>query len=342
MSHHPRAPGVLSWVIRVGLTVAVALASAGPSGPGANAASAPAATDETLLDARLGGMRASFAAAFGAPVVENVVNGSRFDVAGFGLVLVQFRQTTKEIDPGDRATVLTLRSPRPEETAATTPDRNDWTLDQAFQVVLRFLPADVALEGPATAEAADTDRQGIEQSCRSDALAGAFKGEPAAGVCQIAFLMPTAVTVSYVTLILADEDPDTSRIANSCAGMQDWGEATGARMQSALATLAEVGQIDENDPAAPAQLRDLATRFADLAAAQTAAAPPRAARKAGEQLAAAFAGFAAAMTAAATGLESDDRDALAQAVADLEAARVLFDAANALVLSVLQRCGLTG
>jgi len=302
-----------------------------------------AAPDEELLAARLGGTRASFAEAFGAPVVENTVNGSRYDVPGLGLVLAQFRQEEKgKMQPDERATVVTLRSPRPEAAAATTPDAHDWTLDQAFQEVLRFLPEDVALEGPATAEATDTARQGSVRSCRSDALAAAFPDEPGAGPCQIAFLMPTAATVSYVALLLGDEDRDAGALANSCDDMRSWGEATGARMESALTTLADIAQVDENDPNASTQLKALSARFTELSAAQAAAATPRAARKASQQLVAAFDGFAAAIDAAATGLETDDQTVLAQAIADLDAARVLFDAANALVLSVLQRCGLTG
>lgn len=317
------------------LTLAVAVSFIAPI---RSSYAASAAVDEEQLAARLGGTRESFVEAFGDPVVENIVNGSRYDVPGFGLVLAQYLQLHgQEISPDDRANVVTLRSPRPEESDATAPDGNDWTLDQAFQVVLRFLPADVALEGAATPEAADENRQGIERSCRSEALAAAFPNEPGAGTCQIAFLMPTAVSVSYITLILGDDDPGGA--TNSCDGMRAWGEATGARMQSALATLADIGQIDENDPAAPEQLRTLATRFTDLATAQ-AEEPPRAARRANEQLLAAFDGFAAAISAAATGLENDDQNALAQAIADLESAQALFDAANALVLSVLQRCDL--
>src|SRR5262249_51707890 len=131
-------------------------------------------------------------------------------------------------------------------------------------------------------------------------------------------------------------------IANACADMRSWGEATGARMESALATLADVAKIDANDPNAVAQLRDLSARFTGLSTAQSTAAVPRAARGANAQLVAAFDGFAGAIAGAATGLETGDQNALAQAVADLDAARALFDAANALVLSVLQRCGLTG
>lgn len=336
MSHAPRDVGTSSRVIRGVLVVAVAIGLAAPlrlPHP------ASAAVEEEQLAARLGGTRASFVEAFGTPVVENVVNGSRYDVPGFGLVLAQFRQTDRvEMLPDDRATVVTLRSPRPEDADAMVPDANDWTLDRAFQAVLRFLPADVALEGPATTEATGASRQGIERSCRSDALAAAFPGEPGGGACQIAFLMPSSVTVSFITLILGDDDPGAG--ANVCDGMRAWGESTGARMQSALATLAEIGQIDEYDPTAPAQLQTLATRFTDLASAQTAEATPRAARRANEQLIAAFDGFAAAIAAAATGLQNDDQNALAQAIADLESAQALFDAANALVLSVLQRCDL--
>jgi hypothetical protein len=339
MSYKPRRIGIISWVVRVMLATAAAISLAGPLRP---IAAAPATTDE-ITAARLGGTRASFAQAFGKPVVENEVNGSIYDVPGFGLVLAQFRHLSKTtFDPGDRAAVVTFRSPRPEELAATTPDGHDWTIDQAFQVVVRFLPTDVALDGPATPEATDPARQGIERSCYSDTLAAIFPREPGKGACQIAFLMPTSVTVSYVTLILGDDNSDPAALASSCADMQSWGQATGARMESALSTLADVAQIDENDPNAVAQLRDLSSRFTELSAAQSAAAIPRAARKANAQLVAAFDGFAGAIGAAATGLEKDDRDALAQAVADLDAARVLFDAATARVLSVLQRCGLTG
>lgn len=338
-SYRPQNVGPWSRFVRMVLAIGVAVALAGPLPRTAVASAADAATA-----GRLGGTRASFAAAFGPPVVENTVNGAIYDVPGFGLVLAQFQQQEKgKVAPDERATVVTLRSPRPEGTPATTPDNHDWTIDQAFQVAARFLPTDVILEGPATATPAPVDaaRQGIERSCASDALAAAFPNEPGQGACQIAFLMPTPVTVSYVTLVLGDDD-DPAAGANSCDDVQTWGEATGGRMESALATLADVATIDEHDPNAVAQLRDLATRFTALSTAQSAAAVPRAARQANAQLVAAFDGFAGAIAAAATGLETGDQDTLAKAVADLDAARVLFDAANALVLSVLQRCGLTG
>jgi hypothetical protein len=328
----------LSWFVRAVLAIAVAV---GLTGSPHRAAAVPAAADAATA-ARLGGTRASFAAAFGPPVVENEVNGSRYDVPGFGLVLIQFRQKTKgKLAPDERATVVTLRSPRPDQTPATTPDGHDWSIDQAFQVLVRFLPTDVALQGPATPAATAAARQGIARSCHSDALAAVFPREPGQGACEIAFLMPTPVTVSYATLILG-ADADSEAIANPCADMQGWGEATGARMEAALATLGDVAKIDENDSQAVAQLRNLAARFTDLATTQSTAAVPPAARQANAQLVAAFDGFAGAITGAATGLETGDRDALNRAIADLDAARVHFDAANALVLSVLQRCGLTG
>src|SRR5262245_57750767 len=212
MLRNPWQVGTYSWAIRVALVIAVGISLAPPVRP-----ITAAAPNDEITDARLGGTRASFAAAFGPPVVENEVNGSRYDVPGFGLVLAQFRQKRKgKLAPDERATVVTLRSPRPEETPATTPDRRDWTIDQAFQVVVRFLPTDVALEGPATPEATDAARQGVARSCHSDALAAVFPGEPGNGACQIAFLMPTPVTVSYVTLILGD-DADSEATVNSCA-----------------------------------------------------------------------------------------------------------------------------
>jgi hypothetical protein len=320
------------------LAAAVLVGVAGPLGV-RTAGAATTATNETLA-ARLGGTRASFVAAFGDPIGDNEASGSRYDVPGFGLVLVQYlQQENAVLAPEDRATVVTLRSPRPDATAATTPDDADWSIDQAFQAVTRFLPADVALAGPATPEATAADGQGLERSCHSDALAAVFPNEPAPGACQIAFLMPTSVTVSYVTLVLGDDGADGGT-ADRCAGMRAWGQETGARMQSALETLAEIAAIADDDPSAAAQLRTAAARFADLAAAQAAAPPPRAATRASEQLVAAFDGFAVATEAAAAGVEANDRDAVGRAVADLEAAQALFDAANALVLSVLQRCDL--
>ncbi|MEA2584369.1 MAG: hypothetical protein QOF33_2454, partial [Thermomicrobiales bacterium] len=85
-----------------------------------------------------------------------------------------------------------------------------------------------------------------------------------------------------------------------------------------------------------------ATLLAELSTAQSEAPTPRAARQASEQLVAAFDGFASAIETAATGIETGDQTVLTTAVDDLDAARAHFDAASALVLSVLQRCGLTG
>jgi hypothetical protein len=297
---------------------------------------------EDLLAARLGGTRASFAEVLGAPAAADEVNGSRFDVTGFGLVLAQFRQTANdELRPADRAILLTLRAPRPETAAATTPDPNDWTLDQVFPILDRFLPADVALDRPATPAAAGADDQGMTRTCRSAALAAAFPAEPAPGACQISFLMPTPLTVSYVTILLGAEDEGEAR-GDRCAGMREWGQQTGQRMQSALATLGDVAAIAEDDPTASTQLRTAATLLAELSTAQSEGPTPRAARQASEQLVAAFDGFASAIETAATGIETRDQAVLTTAVDDLDAARAHFDAANALVLSVLQRCGLSG
>jgi hypothetical protein len=267
----------------------------------AASAAVPKSADGAL-QGRLGGTRASFLDHYGAPTVENEVNGSRYVVDGFGMVLVQFRQLTKTVlNPGERATVVTLRSPRADDVPATSPDSSDWSIDRAFQALSEFLPKDVALEG-STVATPDTSRQGFERSCVSNALAAAFPNEPAPGVCQIAFLMPTAVSVSYITLILGADD-ESAQSADSCSGMRAWGQTTGARMESALSTLSDIAKIDENDPNAPKQLRASADRFTELSAAQSGSETPRAAKRASEQLVTAFDGFAEAIRSAADGLE---------------------------------------
>jgi hypothetical protein len=293
--------------------------------------SSRAAEPET--DARLGGTRSSFREAFGAPLVENSVNGSRYEVDGFGMVLVQYRLSGKdEMSGDDRATVITLRSPRTEQLAATEPDPADWTVDQALQAVTRFLPSDAHLTESATPEAEASE---LERRCASDALAELF-GEN--GGCQAAFVMPTPLTVSYITLLLGGDD--IAGGGNPCDGMAEWGQQSGARMESALALLGEIAGIDDAAANAPDQLRAKSGSFAELATAQESGSVPARGARANEQLALAFNGFATAVSNAAAGLEQKNDELLTQALAELDSARALFDAANALVLSALQRCDL--
>jgi hypothetical protein len=233
----------------------------------------------------------------------------------------------------DRATVITLRSPRAENLAATERDPADWTVDQAVQAVTRFLPADAQLTATATPEAEAAE---LERRCASEALAALF-GED--GDCQAAFVMPTPLTVSYITLLLGG-DETAAGAGNPCDGLPEWGQQSGARMESALALLGEIAGIDDSAADAPEQLRAKSGSFAELAAAQEGGSVPVRGARANEQLTLAFNGFATAVSNAAAGLEQDNDELLTQALAELDSARALFDAANALVLSALQRCDL--
>ena len=144
--------------------------------------------------------------------------------------------------------------------------------------------------------------------------------------------MPTPVTVFHVTLILGDAADDEA-LGNSCADMQTWGEATGGRMESALATLAGVAQIDEHDPNAVAQLRQLSTRFTDLDRAIDGGDCARPARRTRNS------------SPPSTGLpgRSGRRQRGWRRATRTPSPRPWpTDVANALALSVLQRCGLTG
>jgi hypothetical protein len=111
-------------------------------------------------------------------------------------------------------------------------------------------------------------------------------------------------------------------------------------MESALEMLGEISGIDETAADASDQLRSYGTQFNSLAGAQEAGPIPARGAKAKEQITRSFKGFATAVDHAADGLEQQNDDLLNQALTELESARSLFDAANALVLSALQRCDL--
>jgi hypothetical protein len=306
----------------------------------AAAQATPDAETEALLEARLGGTRHSFVEAFGQPSTENSVNGSTYAVDGFGMVLVQYRLSGKdEMAREDRSTVITLRSERPEGMAATDPDPADWSIDQALQAVERFLPGDVELEATATPVSEPAEHATLERSCQSGALAEVFGDLSAGGGCQIAFLMPTPLTVSYITLLLGSDDLASST-DDPCAELPDWGRQSGARMESALSILDEISGIDETATDAPDQLRTDSAQFGQLASDQEAGPVPARGARANEQLVLSFNGFATAVDHAADGLEQQNNDLLGQALDELDSARSLFDAANALVLSALQRCDL--
>ena len=201
MKHPPPAISHLVAIVILTLTSAASLADF--TAFAMRAAATPTAERMSIrvLDGRLGGTRESFAAEYGDPVVETVESGSRYDVAGFGLVLVHYRVLEDELRPEDIAAVITLRAPRAEETPATAPHDRDWSIAQARGVVARFLPSDSHVD-ESTTDGEDTSQR-LTATCRSEMLAEVYPSDPKPGTCQVGFLTPTPTTVSYVTLGLS-------------------------------------------------------------------------------------------------------------------------------------------
>lgn len=317
------------------LAVCLAIALAGA----VRATSAPRATSSATatnggdpLAGRLGGTLRSFAATYGAPVA-NGPSGVQYGASGLGLVAVQFRP------PGaltDRALVIVLRAPRPAAVPALTPDAADWTLPQAEQIARRFLPGDVQL-GPAT----DVDTHDRVRPCTSRSLEAVFARDRSAGLCRVGFVMPTASTVSFVTLTLSARVPvaATATIPDPCAGLAVWGQATGQRLQTATALLRAIGQLPANDGAAT-QLRQAAQQFAVLAAAQRTAAVPPAAAQANARLVAVFDRFQGALSQAADALARQDATAARTATAAIAGANSDMGQATALMRAAFAQCGL--
>src|SRR6478752_3644778 len=88
----------------------------------ASARAEPSAFD---LDGRLGGPRASFERIYGPSTQSGIDRG--FAVDGYGLVQVQFGGKAED----GPAIVITLRSSRPDDLAATKRSKADWSFTEA-------------------------------------------------------------------------------------------------------------------------------------------------------------------------------------------------------------------
>lgn len=281
------------------------------------------------LDGRLGGTRQSFEARYGMPIGMGP-SGIQYRVAGYGLVALQTELTG---GAAARVLIIILRSPRPATVPATTSNPADWSLAKARELALRFLPADVTLGAER-----QTDANDRAASCTSAALGVVFG--PAGNACQIGFVMPTPRTVSFVTLTLGTGGAATA-VANvlPCAGLAPWAQATGKRLQTAARLLTAVGKLNETDPTAPANLRQMSDQFATLATDQGSGAIPAAANATNGQLVAAFGRYRDALALSATGLEQHDRQAEERAAAMIADANAAVADASERLQAVLFQCG---
>lgn len=319
------------------LTIIVPLALASSAPPLVHAAATPESnTPEEAVVGRLGGDRASFTDALGSPLSEDSVNGSRYDVDEYGLVLVSFGQTSKTLMADDVAAVIVLRAPRSESVPATSPDPADWSLAAARRAAESFLPRDVDLGDPA--ETPEPDRLALP--CTSAALAELAPPARASanpGECTVTFLTPDGETVSFVTLALGDASAEGAA-PDPCEGMSAWATTTAARLTEANAALDVVASLAEDDPTAVATLETITEEFTALAKDQAASPVPAAAIAANTQLVAAFTAYEAAIDLAATGLATDDQPVLADAATAVEAARTSYADADARILAAIEGC----
>lgn len=304
----------------------------------------PASAGTIDTSGRLGGDRASFDLAYAdqQPVVTG--SGTLFSFDDLGLFLVNFQARTLEPAPTDIAAVIVISSPRDASLAADTPDRSDWTTDEALETALRFLPSDAVVGAPdATPAATPTggDESGTA-SCQSDVLAvtdygpGFASGEIG---CQVALIQPTADTVSYLTLSLtlpgtASPQPDP------CAGMSDWATTTGEHLTTAETLIASIDALDLTSVDAPAQLGEIADDLRDVAERQRELTAPPPAARAQLALTTALDDYAAALEQAATAIATADNTLLGQAVDLVSGARDGYVTADDRVLLALRACSL--
>lgn len=324
------------------LMLALAMVAAAFVDGRGGAQAAESTPEPGALDGRLGGTRASFTEEYGTPLSEDTVNGSRYDVAEFGLVLVSFRQLEREISADDVAAVVVLRSPRPETVPATAEDEADWSLDEAREVAAAFLPADAELGEVGEAEDEELAEGRLAVPCESEALAATTpeaRSGGDAGACTVTLLAPTDESVSFITLALGDTG--VSFEADPCAGVAEWGVAVGKRLTRANEALETVGDLAEDDPETAGRLEEIAATFGALATEQGSVEVPPAAVAANSGLAEAFGAYATAMATAAKGLADGDTGALESASVAVEDARGLYQDANDLVVAAIEGCELT-
>ena len=325
------------------LLLAMGMGMAAPALPAgsAGALAAEATPEPGALDGRLGGTRASFTEEYGTPLSEDTVNGSRYDVAEFGLVLVSFRQLAREISPDDVAAVVVLRSPRPETVPATAEDGADWSMDEAREVAAAFLPADAELGESGEAADEELTEGRLAVPCESASLATTTpeaRSGGEAGACTVTLLAPTDETVSFITLALGDAGVPV--VADPCAGVAEWVVAVRERLTKANEALEAVSGLAEDDPVTAGRLEEIAATFGALAKEQGSVAVPPAAVAANTGLAEAFGAYATAMATAVRGLTEEDTGPLESASVAVEEARGLYQDANDLVVAAIKGCEL--
>ncbi len=300
------------------LTAALLLVNMMTLRPAANAA---AAEPEAAVAGRLGGTLETFIERFGESNAFIPALGPLYKVDGFGL-LVAYVEGYSDGDGSDpdrtrRLNRITASSPRPLDHPAVEPDPADWSITDATEHVMSFLPADAVLSD------LDHGEDGQQAaSCQSDALDEIFS-ERAAMQCRVVLIMPTPTTVSYVIMTLIPEDQasdDQFDAVAPCAGAVEWIKDAGERLSASQALLGEVGAIDETDPTAVAALRDIGTAFRKLAADQRASDPPGVTAQANFYLISALTTYAGAIETAADGVGQHDETLIDEAVATFEQA----------------------
>ncbi len=156
--------------------------------------------DEAALAGRLGGSRATFDQAYGAPTAYIGTDQVAYDVPDVGRVVVTLAD--------DRAVRVVLSAPRPPEKPASEPDAADWTIDEALRIADRFAPADASI--PETLDAVEGDEPIVIEE--TSALLGDALGGDAGSDCPPAdagatftvdLETPTPDTVSTITLDVA-------------------------------------------------------------------------------------------------------------------------------------------
>ena len=286
------------------------------------------------LAGRLGGDRQSFEHLYGAST--DAALSQLYQVDGFGLVSVQFRPT-KTPSPGDPAVRIVLRSARSSEIAATEPDAQDWSVPEAREAARQFLPADAVLE--TEGQLAD----GVATfDCTSPSLENDFANRSVPAGCRVSMIMPTATSVSFVTLHLGGgKGSDTSsRPSDRCAGMVRWTENTGQRIQSSAEMLRKVGTLVETSIGSAEQLRLFSTQFISLMAEQERDPVPPGATKTNQLLTSAFKAYAGALDLAAQGIDIGDMRLVVRATSAIDAATVSYREALDMIDPVLIDCGL--
>ena len=295
------------------------------------------------LDGRLGGTLKSFETLYGAPSAGNPQDGADFVVSGIGVIFVQFAYAPDPDNPGhvgntsapdSPATVMNIHPDRAAANAATAPDPADWSLNEAQKRVKKALPVDATISKIEVAAGRAT------QSCQSAALTRVFTSTVDVG-CEISYVLPTAKTVSYVTMALSiGAVSAVSGPTNPCAGALEWSQGAGARLQAAQALLDQVAALSGDDASAVSALHDFAGRLTAIADEQAKATVPLVMSVANDRVVAALRAYAAAVDAAGDGIAKEDAAAVDAAVANLTNANDVIARATAVIQRGLSGCGL--